>query len=663
MLAAATASCGGGGERAPPSLLVGYGGRFDCVSLTCRNPKAFQVSRYVVEHRQPPGPFVAVDEFPGAREFWDNVCCVPPPAEELTDHEFRLRITYQDGTTALTEAVPFHVGIIPPEVRGPGDHPSPEADGFHLRIGVGSRVAEQLLLERQVNLPGADPGSWVELSASLGDTSFVDSDLSPYLDGAQYVYRASLRAGAEWSDYGVALLTDVADPLPPRAVAATPIEGGIRVSYENTSTWANKIAIERIGVNEFDPILVYFGDAPQVGETGSYDDLNVSTGTYRYLVHSAHYDPPLESFWSSAVAVWAASTPPSEWVLVPRVLEVTPGAFAASLPSGDLAMGWSAFWRPAQAGYYSEYLVSGSDGFELPSNARLPAPGIVVARDGRPHAVFEVLPPYAAPPSDPSIFVHAWHDGAGWRAEEIARRSFSTLDSFDVGLDGTLRATFGPGLDGYPELATLVDGSWRIEAVGVDPVTQLQGIRTVVTADSAGTVHLLAYHYWGNVYHVSKDENGWRVEPVAYTVSDDLLGVTVVPPVIATEAQVVAGIGVHGVSQDSVVLVQRAASGWSTPEVYSVPRTSVFRAARSGDAGRFILVAMGFGESTAILHDQAGSSIWHWFDAGWGPTAVGFGPDGKAWILDWLNFETGGGMGPTPVELGSLVPAVHFDEP
>lgn len=651
----AVAGCGDGsnGPRAPV-LSVNVGSLWDQVYMTWEEDQPEKVASYVVEHRQLPAPFAPATEIDYAYPHND---CLLTYEQEQTDHEFRLRVNYKDGSHLVSAVVPYHYGVRTPALWLSTASSQPEADGFHLVLSAESQVAEQLLLEKRVNTPGA-MGAWSELPAVLGDTSFVDPDLSSYLDGAVYEYQVSLRAGKEWSGYGEAG-SDCAKPLPPTSVSAVAIPGGLRISLTNASTWANRFDIRRnTALGESASVDAYFGPPPPVGVPVYFDDLGVTPGAYRYALQAEYEDVLYGGGWvSPEVDAWVLSPPPDDWGLKSRLVQVSPGTFAARLPSGDFAVGFGAFTDADNPFSYHYYLTSDQSLLQLPFSALSSPPGVALDVDGHPHSVY-LVPPFPPSPSDDSVIVHAWYDGRSWQSEEIARRASILLDAFDFGLDGVLRVTWGSEytVSSNPELATLTNGSWSIETIGS---TELLGCKAAATADAGGNVEAMAWCGGPGLFHGTRDDTGWHVEEISYGSTDEhpMGPPEIVAPFTVRDGRLIAFASVYDYAtrSDVPVLLQRDATGWLAPQTFAAPLGAILRAARSRDGARLVVSAAAVSDATAIVFDQDGAKTLRWQDRSYSPGAVGFDLNAKVWILYWLE------LGPVP--LGGTVPAVVYEEP
>jgi len=155
--------------------------------------------------------------------------------------------------------------------------------------------------------------------------------------------------------------------------------------------------------------------------------------------------------------------------------------------------------------------------------------------------------------------------------------------------------------------------------------------------------------------HVFRDANGWHVEDVPRPADVAFFAPVAIFAGNGRVTVIETGHGPNGVQQ--LIVVERTSTGWGTPEIMGPSSTPLV--ARSPDGKRIALATPG-----NLWLREAGTTVRRtWFTNRQDPFAVGFGPGGKAWVLEWLDEELlPDWMIGSPVAPGTTAPAVLFEE-
>jgi hypothetical protein len=224
-----------------------------------------------------------------------------------------------------------------------------------------------------------------------------------------------------------------------------------------------------------------------------------------------------------------------------------------------------------------------------------------------------------------------------WQREDVAQRTSPTLAGFDLGLDGTLHLAWSE--DAFPlfwEVASRRGGAWVVEDISA----LFGGARAAdvtLAGDDAGFPHLVDASE-GAATHVFRDAAGWRSEvlSVSLDVSND------------RAAALVGGAGrLWLVLQTAVFspsfhfdfsVIERGPTGWGARE--PLGSGASVAAARSADGAALAVAAKAVSGpfSGALWIRRIGATAERtWFADATSSFAVGFRPDGKAWVLDRLR--------------------------
>ncbi len=543
---------------------------------------------------------------------------------DVSDFEFRVRA--EPGARA-SNGVVFHRGtgvVAAPDVTGP-------SSGAFVVQYMNPSQTSQIRLERSTNQQDGTSGPWLQVDAgSARINTYTDRDLSQWVDGARYQYRASVGA----SSPSVSSSTAPAPLLAPALVGFTLNANGAVLLITN-SRYAKSISLYRGNA-----LLATIAAAPP-GQSVQFIDQQLSAGLWRYQLQAFTAGQTLTS---PTATFWEVVPLPSPTMLA-NIIDVQQGVSAVRDASGRFGvvnpLVNDAFVNSGVAAYPPGGDVSSA--LILRVNVQLTCQ---LDAAGHPHTAWYTAPqtPGAAGP-----VYHAWHDGTRWQTEQIAQRTFSsTSTAFDVGLDGTLFAAWIS--EAGVELATRAGGAWSVQLVA--PATQaIRAGEVLVSGDELGSPHLIVVSPYPGI-HYFQASGGWQSEPVPYS-----------NPAPDAGMRVFAGFGridiaaiTYGFAQ--VELVTRTASGWATP--LALTSAHGMSAARSVD-GKAIALAASDG-NLWILRNGAlvRKAFLPAFDST-ARTAVGFGATGKAWVLEWL----GDPYTLTPASLVSPSlpgPAAVFDE-
>jgi len=286
-----------------------------------------------------------------------------------------------------------------------------------------------------------------------------------------------------------------------------------------------------------------------------------------------------------------------------------------------------------------------------PAGRSIRSPGVVLDPQGNPHAFYGGPIPSAASP-DMSL-LHAWHDGGGWRTEEVLRRPDVSVTTFGVGADGVLRAAFADYWARSLELVSASAGGWTTEDLGVHLPASTAWSPPLVTADAAGNPSLIVCQDPNSCIprNLWRDDAGWHAELVPLDDGGAMLGFIrplaltpgPLPRLALSYAKLAPG------SPTRLVTVERGPSGWGPLQpLGDAAGASV--GAVSAD-GASLIVATGSsqgGPAKAWVVDASGTRTVDWFRPSGAPFTAGIGPEGKGWILAWVT-RYAAGEPPPPV--------------
>lgn len=162
-----------------------------------------------------------------------------------------------------------------------------------------------------------------------------------------------------------------------------------------------------------------------------------------------------------------------------------------------------------------------------------------------------------------------------------------------------------------------------------------------LAGDDAGEPHLAVVQWDHALLHFHRASGAWTAEVVpadAVSVSwDDNAGVRL----LAGGGKVTV---VHAPTNpgSTVTVVEWTADGWGSPTtVATIAIPARFEADRSSDGAPVAVAASGWDGATCDVRlwiCEAGAvTEKRWFCDAYSGSAVGFRPDGKAWVLDGLT--------------------------
>ena len=626
------ASCDSAHGGSAPILSIEYDpADFDHVTLSWTAAPGL-AREYLVEARQVPHAFEALNGSRLGPETIGVIIEFDPATPELLDFEFRVRA--EPGGTS--NVVGMHRGLRPPGTFWVWASDQPSA--MQLQWVNQSAAADAFVLERRsVRLDGTE-SPWAGIPLPFPADRYTDSDLVSWRDGARLDYRLAAAHGNErslWASVGTA-------PSPlgaPLFTEASPIAGGVRLSFANTSAYATELIVERAAQSGFPSAEI----ARLPVSATQYDDLTATPGRYRYRL-TAHR-PTGFPFASDVVERQAFCAPPASWGLDASLVRIPVGSVAARAPSGAFATAGKLGGYPFDAPFYFAPDTAATT-LRPVTGARAFGPGIVVDADGHAHVV------YADGPADwtnPISIVHAWHDGASWQTEEIARRVLSPGDAtqvlrFDLGPDGTLHASWqaGPDPSRGLEVARRVGGSWQLENVSLalGAPYLVRWVDHFLAGDDAGEPHLAVVQWDHTLLHFHRVAGAWTAEVVPTGVVDGTSGDDVGVRLLAGGGKVTV---VHAPTNpgSTIAVVEWTADGWGSPTtVATIATAGRFEAERSSDGARVAVAASGWDGATCdgrLWIREAGAVTEKRRFCGASGSAVGFRPDGKAWVLDGLS--------------------------
>jgi len=628
----AGAACAPPAATAPVLSLTAEPGDVDEVVLSWATSITGDYSGFVLESRQPGGGFVPVAAL--GPKITRHRHRFPAAVPEDSDQEFRLRVIPDEGGRT-SNTVRFHRGL-----RAPTFSVLWTASGFALHITNRSQAAEALRLVRRSGCERAGVAVDRTLELPPDTAGFLDEDLAALVDGRTYSYELTAVKGAAesaraapWPFWGTAPL------FLPEGLSVERLGGGLlRARYLQASACATTVSLvasRADGAGVALPASASLTPPPPAGTVVTVDLPVGAPGAYAFKACVGTY---------SCSGVTPVVVPPATLdASLPEVpsgdaVVRTPGGFAtASTPANNL--GALALSAPGPAG--ADLLAVSRAAFE--------PRGLAVDAAGHPHAVWAEQ---RTTPSDSVAIVHGWHDGIAWSQEDVlpsvpwtTSLSYASAPVLAVGADGTLHVALRRS--GVLVLSQ-VAGVWQAR-----PETGYTRDPFVLAGDPLGAPHLVYAPTQLGATHLAWDGVAWASEAVTGATSNTA-GASVRPLHLAAGTSGLTLVWeVPDSAKPSVLTVTRRAAG-SGP--WTAPATLPARAASS--SGQRVVAAqtvdgerVAVGEeadggpgvpSTRRLHlvDGAGVTSHDWFAGdtwayAWRAAfAVGFGQDGRAWLLE-----------------------------
>lgn len=567
---------------------------FDSLLLEWRPPTTGDLTGYELEWRVAQGPFALLGAA-GPQVIGAQVT-LGTSTPDATDIEFRLRALPDPKGTRVASAV-VHRGVRPPVltcadggwqcIAGP--------DGFSLGIQNRSAGANALHLKRQKLLP--DTSAWIpgpSFTLPPDATTYVDPLDGDWSEEAEYAYTLTAEKGGRLSSE-VTVYTARLPLLAPAQVVATPVAGGIQVSFQNRSSRAQCLSIAREAPQAAPQTVAACLTPPEVGATTTFlDDHAPTAGIVRYRV--AVLKQYVQSAW--ATSDWILPAPPAG--LSAKIVTVPPGLKAVRLASGGFAtydvdsQNFVTFTAPGPGGNVPLRIPSGW----WNSGALATDPGGQV--DGLAARCVTGAP-------DCEI-LHASFDGSAWSLEEIGRGTSWPPVALDVGLDGTLRAAWASG--GDIVVATRAGGTWQSESL-TGALGPNRDQFFAITGDEQGTTHVV-HGEWPGLVHRYRDIDGWRSEPVPGAPSNAPVALLPGPGVLRLVA-----LG---------AVAERSPVEWGGFEALA----GIVAAGRSADGSRAAVAGLNW----LWLRDANGTRTLNRNLSQVTALSTGIGADGKAWILE-----------------------------
>jgi hypothetical protein len=624
-----------------PTLLARYDpANFDTVPLFWTHPRGAAGDGYAVEGRAVPAPFEVLGRMSVSQP--SMVYGFARDAPEATTFEFRVRALPDDDGSRASNVVSIRRGLRPPVLSCTADALgcAPLDGTFRLQWTNPSRVADAFSVERRVQEPGRfifdSTSGWSAVAAVAAGTGFSDADLATWTDGAGFEYRVIAMKGPDRSVPSNMRGTRRALLTAPTPVTATALpDGGARISFRNASRAAHSVRVTRTVARPGPgfPFVIARMDAP-APLTTTIDDPFAPPGVIDYAVEAVFGDSFSTSVVDSPTNI-SIVLPPKDFSAA--YVTVPPGTAAVRTAAGAFATAGGL--QPAPGG--APFLVAPDGGTgaarSLPSSASLFRPGVVLDAAGHPHAVHAEA--VTGPPPSVAI-VHTWHDGQSWQTEEIARTEPVQRVRFDIGIDGTMHASWSSPTS--LEVASLVGGTWTVEnvaaALGAD--FQPDWANHFLAGDGTGGAQMvvIASASGDRVLRVFRDATGWHTEPIptagigAFPAGED--GVRVIAQAGAP------AIAYQPPGAFDVFLLDRISAGWRWRILtFALERfrATTLEAGRSADGSRIAVTAEAANGSARLWVIEGDvTSTKTWFDVG-SRHAVGFRADGKAWILGGLQ--------------------------
>jgi hypothetical protein len=540
-------------------------------------------------------------------------------APQGSDVSFRVRALPDRGGRRVSNVVVKHRGLLPPGFACSALC-TPEGGTFSL---VMATTSVSLVLERRSVDCNGGATVWAVLPLAPGAMTYDDADLAQWTDGSSLEYRLTAVSGADRSAPAT-LTTTPAPPLPPASLAATSVASGTLISFQNASRCAVVVAVRSHPDNQV------VGLVPATPGPGTLAELLLPSAPPTACAYSAaaQLDGPGAKAWSP-LSTWAPS--PQARAASPgwnvSLADVTPGTLVARLPSGAMATATvvglpTAAFAPG---------LAGPDELSFPWGSYARA----LLADAPGHAQALIVEP--TPIAGTNSLVHAEHGGGAWTEENLATGSELSSSALDVAPDGSLLAAWRSGWDLY--VSWRGSAGWQVLEPILDFFRSADAFR--LAGDDTGGPHVLAHAFSGALVHWSRGVAGWQSETLPVTATD-LFGLLAAP----------AGLSVvYSPDGVSVAQIETNPGGWGLPVgLAGLAASWRVRTARSPDGSR---IAVATPDGALWLRDAAGASVRTWHRCG-GEYAVGFGWDGKAWVMDGLADIAPSGI-PDPAAL--------FEEP
>lgn len=626
----ACAACSPPAATAPILTLTAEPGDVDEVVLSWATSITGDYSGFVLEVRQPPGGFVPVATL--GPMVTSHRYRFPTAVPEDSDQELRLRVI-PDGGGRVTNTVRFHRGL-----RAPTFSVRWLASGFELTITNRSQAAEALRLVRSSGCARAGVAVDRTLELPPDTATFLDDDLASRVDGRSYFYELTALKGAVASATATPIWPPGAAPLfPPEGLSVERMDGGlVRARFLQTSacaTTATLVASRADGTYVSLPASASLSPLPAPGTEVTMDLPLVTPGAYAFKACAGTY-------YCSGVA---------RVVIPPATLD----ASLPAVPAGGAVVRTPGGFATARIPAYSQGALvlsapgpAGEDLLEVPV-AVFETRGLTVDAAGHPHAA------WAEPRTTPSgsvALVHSWHDGTAWSQEDVLTSIPSVSSIYNVhapvlavGADGTLHVALKTWTSGILVLSQ-VAGAWQAR-----PTTRSTSDPFVLAGDPLGAPHLVFDTTLLGATHLSWDGAAWASEAVAGATSNPS-GADIFPLHLAAGASGLTLVWeVPGYDPPPVLTVTRRPAGsalWTSPTALPARSRWISRShvavAQRVDGERIAVGEEVIGGTGTIptrrLHliDGAGVTSHDWFagDSGAPAFAVGFGQDGRAWLLE-----------------------------
>ncbi|HJW72992.1 MAG TPA: fibronectin type III domain-containing protein [Geothrix sp.] len=570
---------------------------------------------------------MASDSLGNSQGGWISLPVSDPLASTYLDSTATLgtyylyRITNKKGDTpsaAGPASYPIYTGLVGPSYLA--------AYWDYAQTGVtlnwyASNPADSILLERaQCDASGNPVEGWATVGTFAGNvTTYTDH---AYQELATYLYRATeirlKAASSPVTSYPVTTYLNA-----PTDLVATPVQGGIQLTWTNRSQVATQVTLNRGGANSLSPIAVL-----TAGST-SYLDPNPPLGYYYYQVVAQNgYNTA-----ASGTVMAATPNPPGALALTGTTLTYPQANDAWLGPAGT----W-AFLLQQPFG-----VLSNNDAWQpfFPNNSVGSATSAIqVDAKGWPHVVYFVADPQN---NQNRLLTHIWTDGNSWQSEVIGQTNLpnwlpNSVYSFRLDSSGTPQVLLdhSDSLNPYGgSTATLtfvhkVNGAWVSDSLAsVNPAISNIGVFRLVL-DGADRPHFLLGN-WSSISECSPDGTGGWISAFlpAGTVNagayDPLDGVW-------TDADTASVFYESpGNPGPSLMVLQKVAGVWQNPlqlgsrDYYG--SDSKMQAAASPDHSR---VAISYSTSVGV-------KTYHWNGTSWIETLVAPPLTSTSWIR--LGFD------------------------
>jgi len=547
------------------------------------------------------------------------------------------------GTSASEWSTPVSVRR---GVRAAADFSVRSVEGISisLRWTRRSALADGIRVERRVVNLDLSKGPWeTGPQVNASDTSYQETDLTPWLDGHALEYRI-FYTFRTMESVPVTATSGFTRPLPPIGVSATVEDSTVVLAWTNASRIADHVQI----VSQFSELTV----VPAASSSARIGGLAPGLHAFALKAIVGQFTAVI-NYVSDPVGVSAFVRPPGN-TLPARVVRTGNGDMAVRSPDGAFVVGCS-----IESNFVVSVLPDNGPAYRTLEDATAAQGGLLVDAAGAPHLVYIQDSAETFPHAMP--IEHATLDGS-WNVETISLPTPGTSSPnvpLYAGIDprGTLHILFSLESQfdaNAPHHASNPGGIWSEELVKPVEADVALSNRSAMAVRADGSPAFLANSSAGYGF-VARDQDGWHVETIPGTTLD----LQPVALLTGTSPETALAFFLRtdlAASRKVLDVFERTATGWLSSvaaaswPVHSGPFRMSF--AISKDGARI-----------AIVDNASTPMLWLREGGVWQPPvplapdfllACGFTPGGKLWVLGNL---------PVPECFGGTGDHVLYEEP